>query len=130
MAPRSRSAGARGGRNGSTRRDSSFKDFVLDQLEGLGAVRARAMFGGHGLYLDEVFFAIVYRGRLYFKTSEATRADFQLHGMKPFRPSSRQTLGTYYEVPAAVLENVAELSSWARRAADHGHGPGRARPPR
>ncbi|HEY3216544.1 MAG TPA: TfoX/Sxy family protein [Candidatus Eisenbacteria bacterium] len=117
MAPLSRSAGGRGERARNTRPDSSFKDFVLDQLEGLGAVRARAMFGGHGLYLDESFFAIVYRGRLYFKTSDATRGDFQRLGMKPFRPNRGQTLGTYYEIPAAVLEDVAELSRWARRAA-------------
>jgi len=117
MASRSGSAGRRSRGGPSAARDATFKDFVLDQLDGLGAVRTKAMFGGFGLYLDDAFFAIVYRGRLYFKTSDATRPEFQRQGMKPFRPSARQTLGTYYEVPAGVLEDARELSRWARRAA-------------
>ena len=36
--------------------------------------------------------------------------------MTPFRPSKRQTLRTYYEVPADVLENRNELTRWARDA--------------
>ena len=38
--------------------DPSFRDFVLDQLAELGEVHCRAMFGGHGLYHGETFFAI------------------------------------------------------------------------
>jgi len=53
--------------------DESFKDFVLDQLQALAGVDARRMFGGFGLYRDEIFFGIVYRGRLYFKTDEGDR---------------------------------------------------------
>jgi len=37
--------------------DESFKDFVLDQLAGLPELRARAMFGAHGLYSADRFFA-------------------------------------------------------------------------
>ena len=35
-------------------RDESFKDFVLDQLQDLDGVDARRMFGGYGLYRDEL----------------------------------------------------------------------------
>ena len=52
--------------------DESFKDFVLDQLQELAGVEARRMFGGCGLYRDEIFFGIVHRGRLYFKTDDFT----------------------------------------------------------
>ena len=34
--------------------------FVLEQLSGLGRVRAKRMFGGLGLYLDETFFGLVF----------------------------------------------------------------------
>jgi len=97
-------------------RDDTFTSFVLDQLAGLGDVRAKAMFGGHGLYRGETFFGIVYKGRLYFRVDDVARQEYVERGMKPFRPSSRQTLGTYYEVPVQVLEDPAELSRWARRA--------------
>jgi len=92
-----------------------FKEFVLDQLGGLGEVTARAMFGGHGLYCGTTFFAIVYRDRLYFKTNDASRAAYTQRGMKPFRPNAGQTM-KYHEVPAEVLEHPAELVKWARMA--------------
>jgi len=89
----------------------------VDQLSGLGSVRCRAMFGGHGLYLGKRFFAILYRGRVFFRTDEAGRAAYAKRGMEPFRPNARQTLATYYEVPADVVEDPEELERWARRAA-------------
>ena len=49
-----------------------FKDFVLDQLSELPGLTHRAMFGGYGLYCGRVFFAIVKKGRLYFKTNATT----------------------------------------------------------
>jgi len=49
-----------------------FKDFVLDQLSDLHGVTCRAMFGGYGLYCGRVFFGIVHKGRLYFKTNATT----------------------------------------------------------
>ena len=100
----------------------SYRQFVLDQLAGCGAVEydtvvCRAMFGGEGLYLDGVFFAIVYAGRLYFKTDEASRGRYTELGMQPFRPSDKQTLKTYYEVPADIIEDPDRLIAWARQAA-------------
>jgi len=100
--------------------NTSFKDFVLDQLGGLGPVRARAMFGGFGLYAGRVFFGIVHEDRLYFKVSEATRASYEGRGQAPFRPNARQTLKSFYEVPLAILESPAALVEWARDAAAAG----------
>ena len=96
--------------------DASFADFVRDQLQGLGDVDCRAMFGGYGLYSCGAFFGIISRGQLYFKTTTATRAAYQARGMKPFRPSARQTLKSYYAVPAEILEDTDQLVAWARQA--------------
>src|SRR5215831_13303219 len=54
----------------------AFKAFVLDQLEELGEVTAKRMFGGVGLYYRGVFFGILARDTLYFKTSTANRPDY------------------------------------------------------
>ncbi|HTM06840.1 MAG TPA: TfoX/Sxy family protein [Verrucomicrobiae bacterium] len=94
----------------------SFADFVLDQLEALPDVECRAMFGGYGLYQDETFFGIISKGRLYFKTDASSAALYRRRGMRPFRPNAKQTLKTYYEVPADVFEDRDELAKWARRA--------------
>jgi DNA transformation protein len=98
-------------------KDDTFKDFVLDQLRALDGVVARRMFGGHGLYRGGQFFGILYQGRLYFKTSATTRAEYERRGMKPFQPSAKQTLKNYFEVPADIVEDAATLAAWALRAA-------------
>ena len=57
--------------------DESFKEFVLDQLSALPELRARAMFGAHGLYQADRFFGILDEGRLYFRVTEQSRAAFR-----------------------------------------------------
>ena len=97
-------------------KEDSFKDFVLDQLRGMGEVSCRAMFGGHGLYFGERFFGILHRGRLYFKTDSTNRAAYLDQGMEPFRPNPRQTLKNYYEVPVEFIEDSERLMIWAKKA--------------
>jgi DNA transformation protein len=96
----------------------SFKEFVLDQLRALPDVRAKAMFGAHGLYQDEHFFGILDEGRLFFKTDAQLQADYVARGMEPFSYESKGKVMTmaYHEVPPDVLENAPELVAWALRA--------------
>ncbi len=98
----------------------SFKDFVLDQLSALEGLRARAMFGGHGLYAGDRFFGILYQARLYLRTNDTTRPAYEQRGMKPFSPSARQTMN-YHEVPPEVMEHAVELVAWAQQAISISH---------
>ena len=82
------------------------------------------MFGGHGLYLRETFFGIVFKGRLFLATDVESRREYVRAGMGPFRPNPRQTLARYYEVPAEVLEDPDQLAIWAARAVAIGPGRG------
>ena len=75
------------------------------------------MFGGYGVYRGDSFFGILFKKRLYFRTGPITRPAYIKAGMKPFQPSARQTLKTYYEVPADVLEDREKLRVWAQKAA-------------
>lgn len=99
-----------------TPKDESFKDFVVDQLRDLELVEARRMFGGYGLYQEETFFGIVHQGKLFFKIDEITVVEYRKHKMKPFRPSAKQTLKSYYQVPAEIIEDADQLRQWAERA--------------
>ena len=62
--------------------DDDFLEFVLDQLSALPDVTYRRMFGGLGLYESGVFFAVIGKGRLYFKTDDESRAHYEKKGMK------------------------------------------------
>ncbi len=68
-----------------------FEDRILDRLAALGEVTSRPLFGGHGLYLGETIFGILFGGKLYFKVDERSKADYVSRGMRPFRPNERQT---------------------------------------
>ena len=99
-------------------KDESFKDFVLDQLVGVGDVEALRMFGGFGLYQDETFFGVIHKGKLFFKIDESTVGEYRKRKMKPFRPNAQQTLKSYYQVPAEVIEDADALRQWAVQATE------------
>lgn len=94
----------------------SFKEFILDQLDGMPEVRCRAMFGGYGIYCGETFFGILSKGRLYFLTDSKSRSAYLEMGMGCFRPNPRQTLKNYYEVPVELIEDSEQLVPWAKQA--------------
>jgi DNA transformation protein len=98
--------------------DDSFKEFILDQLSALPDVRAKAMFGAHGIYCGEKFFGILDEGRLFFKTDAVTEKEFIERGMEPFTYEMKGKVMTmaYHEVPPEVLEQPHELVLWARKA--------------
>ena len=100
--------------------DTSFLDFVLEQLSDAKSVAVKRMFGGHGLYLHGSFFGIVHQGTLYFRTDEQSRKRYTKAGSRPFNPKGKQELHRYYEVPAEILDDAGKLVSWALEAAQRG----------
>jgi DNA transformation protein and related proteins len=98
-------------------RRNDFVDHVCELLAPLGAVRPRVMFGGHGIYVDEVFCAIVAHDTLYLKVDDGNRADFEALGYGPFKPfEDKDTVMSYYEVPAEVMDDHRAIVDWARKA--------------
>ena len=97
----------------------AFKSFVLDQLEELGDVAPRSMFGGVGLYRRGIFFGIIAADVLYLKVDATNRPDYERAGMHAFKPyPDRAGTMRYYAVPLNVLESGLELTAWARKAVD------------
>ena len=97
---------------------SDYLAYVLEQLAGLAGLSARRMFGGVGLYCEELFFGLIDNDTLYLRVNDDNRADYTARGMSAFRPyADRPELSmSYYEAPADVLEDPAQLVSWARRS--------------
>lgn len=117
MRKRSSSVIPRHRRRTSLRVSSGFREFVLGQLSDVRGLHARPMFGGIGLYADGVFFGIVAGDALYFKVDDTNRADYERAGSGPFKPyADRAMTMAYYSVPAAVVEDSADLVRWAKRS--------------
>ena len=102
-------------------RRSEFADWVVEQLAPLGLVRAKGMFGGFGLYLDDLFFGLVADDVLYLKADEVNRSKFEKVGAEPFTyeaKGAKRVALSYYPPPEAALDDPDELADWARDSVD------------
>ena len=95
---------------------STFAEYVLDQMAESGGIVSRRMFGGLGIYVDDMFCAIVSSSnRFYLRVGPKNINDFKNEGMTQF--SGRGGAGMpYYEVPEHVFEDSVVLSEWVSKA--------------
>ena len=81
----------------------------LATLAPLGPARAKAMFGGYGVFLDDAMFAkISSKGVVALKADAENLPAFEAAGM----PKAGKM--PYYEVRAADLEDGEKILAWAR----------------
>jgi len=96
-----------------------FVDWCCELLSPLGATRSKRMFGGHGLYIDDIFVAIVAYERLYLKVDDETRPVFLAAGCQPFEYGTKdgqRGVMSYFEVPADAMDSPDAMQPWARLA--------------
>jgi DNA transformation protein len=96
----------------------SFATYCAELLKPLGEVRTKRMFGGHGIYVGEVFIAIVHGETLYLKADDATRARFAAAGSREFTYTAQgktKALG-YWSAPVDAMDSPAEMRPWAALA--------------
>ena len=97
-------------------------DFIAHVLELAGTAKAsaRAMFGGHGLYVDGMIVGLVVDDVLYLKTDDVTRARFVAQGLEPFTYTKKKTgvveVTSYYRPPEEALESADAMREWLRLA--------------
>jgi DNA transformation protein and related proteins len=95
-----------------------FIEYVMELFGPFGTVGARRMFGGHGVYLDGLMFAIVSEDTLYLKADEMNRVEFEQAGCEIFgyaRKGKRATLN-FFRAPEDAMESPELMLPWARTA--------------
>jgi DNA transformation protein len=112
--------------------DRTYADEVIGRLLPLGPVTARRMFGGFGIYLDEVMFGLIAWNRLYFKVDDGNRVDYEGAGSEPFsyQGRNRPVSMSYWWVPQGVYDDTDALVAWAEKAMDAARRAKAARKPR
>ena len=96
-------------------------DFVRELLQGLGEIRIRPMFGGAGVYFDDLFFAIIDDDVLYLRAEEADRPAFQAAGSRQFTYEMKDGViqsMAYWSLPDTAADDPEEAVAWARKAVE------------
>lgn len=90
----------------------------LDVLGVLGPVRARRMFGGHGLFLDGLMFALVLDDQLYLKADAHSQPEFLALGLAPFvyQRRGKPVSLSYWQAPDEVMDDPDAARHWGRLA--------------
>lgn len=100
---------------------SEFAEHICDILSGFGVVTYRAMFGGFGIYLDGLIFAIIVDEKLYLKVGSDNVGLFKDINSNPFsykNSKGRDVKMSYWEVPVEVLDDNEGLEILARSSID------------
>ncbi len=98
----------------------TYLEYLQELLGWLPQLRIKRMFGGAGLYSDELFFAIAGDGDLYLKADKESVAFYQQGGSEQFVYESKGKLSrmNFWLVPAEVIEDPDELRRWVGIALD------------
>ena len=98
-------------------------EFVRELFAQFRPVTMKRLFGGAGLWSEDLMFGLVFDGAIYLKVDETSIPDFQREGSQPFvytRAKSPGRIGrhslSYWRLPERLYDDPDELAVWAGRA--------------
>ncbi|MFL0797434.1 MAG: TfoX/Sxy family protein [Cellvibrionaceae bacterium] len=99
-------------------KQQEFVDYVVDLMQSMGPVYSKKMFGGYGLFLDGLMFALIADCDLYLKVDQENKAEFEAQGLQPFRyqKKDRTIQMSYHQAPEEVMEDFTAMNVWGNSA--------------
>lgn|GEM_PF-450772 len=117
---------ARPAYTGTMAANRDFADYCCELLSSVGSCIAKRMFGGWGLSLDGLTFAIIADlgegEKLWLKANAQTVEQFEAEGGQRFTMTMQKKDGPaqvsmgYYSVPVDAMESSLAMAPWARLA--------------
>jgi DNA transformation protein len=101
--------------------DRRYGEFVRELLAELGELRIRPMFGGAGVYLDDLSFGIILDETLFLRADDESRPAFEAAGSRQFTYPAKdgQIMSmAYWSLPDTAADDPEEAVQWARRAVE------------
>jgi DNA transformation protein len=92
---------------------------IRELFAAFGPVTVRRMFGGAGVFAEDMMLALVADGVIYLKADEQTVPAFEREGLGPFtymRRGSSAAVMSYWRMPERLYDDPEELATWARAA--------------
>ncbi len=96
-----------------------YREYVRDLFTSFGNIRIRSMFGGAGIFRDDLMFGLIIDEQIYLKVDDLNRTDYEAAGQGPFlfeRKNGRTIAMSYYLIPDALYDDADELAGWAKNA--------------
>lgn len=99
---------------------SEFVENLNEVFADFGAIGARRMFGGYGIYHDDLMFGLVADDVLYLKADKESEEHFSSRGLERFEyiKNGKATQMSYFMVPEEIFEDRSEARKWAMLAYD------------
>ncbi|MDB5816249.1 MAG: TfoX domain protein [Rhodocyclales bacterium] len=96
-----------------------FADHLRELFAPIGAIRIKRMFGGAGIYVDDIMFALIADDVLYLKADAENRKLFESENLEPFsymaKGKQRVSL-SYFRAPDEAMDSPQAMQPWARSA--------------
>lgn len=91
---------------------------IHDIFAAFGRVRLRRMFGGTGVYAEDVMIALEAYGEIYLKVDAMSQPTFEAAGSRPFvyEKDGRSATMSYWLLPDEAREEPEAVVPWARLA--------------
>ena len=97
---------------------SEFVDYLHEVFEHFGPIRSRKMFGGYGIYHQDLMFGLVADDELFLKTDAENLPEFEAMGLEAFEymKEGKAFKMSYYRAPEEIYEDSDEAIRWAESA--------------
>ena len=98
--------------------EKEFVAYVVDLMQSIGPVHAKRMFGGHGIFIDDLMFALVADSTLYLKVDANSEAEFKAMELEAFTydKKGKPVSLSYYQAPEEALEDSDAMNTWGNKA--------------
>ena len=92
----------------------AFIAHLRDLASGFGALSARSMFGGHGIYHDGLMIALIADEAVYLKVDTQTAPRFRAAGCEPFvYTRQRKPIElSFWSVPESAMDSPQDMKPW------------------
>ena len=96
---------------------SEFVENLKEVFALFGAIEAKRMFGGYGIYRDGLMFSLVADDVLYLKADEESASSFIELGLHQFEyeKSGKRMRMSYYAAPEEIFDDPEQAKEWATR---------------
>ena len=97
---------------------SEYLDNLYEVFATFGRIRTRRMFGGYGVFHDDLMFGLVADDVLYLKADGASSGLFKEKGLPQFEyeKGTGVVKMSYYMAPEEIFDDPDAARSWAERA--------------